>query len=117
MRPAAGRHGGIAQPAPAAGHPLHAAASFGFPPVADGMNYEAGPVETADPLRAAAADTRASRFPFTRGGTMNIRASAKEAGTIAVGMPLTFVLGAAAAGGLALLWIGVKSIDAFAHRR
>ena len=48
---------------------------------------------------------------------MNIRASAKEAGTIAVGMPLTFVLGAAAAGGLALLWIGVKSIDAFAHRR
>ena len=45
---------------------------------------------------------------------MNIRASAKEAGTIAVGMPLTFVLGAVAAGGFALLWIGAKSIELFA---
>ena len=48
---------------------------------------------------------------------MNIRASAKEAGTVAVGMPLTFVLGTVAAGGLALLWIAVKSIDVFARRR
>lgn len=48
---------------------------------------------------------------------MNIRASAKEAGTIAVGMPLTFVLGAVAAGGLALLWIGAKSIEILQHER
>lgn len=48
---------------------------------------------------------------------MNIRASAKEAGTIVVGMPLTFVLGAVAAGGLALLWIGAKSIELLQHER
>jgi len=48
---------------------------------------------------------------------MNIRASAKEAGTIVVGMPLTFVLGVVAAGGLALLWIGARSIELFQHER
>jgi hypothetical protein len=42
---------------------------------------------------------------------MNIREPAKEATTIAVGMPLAFVLGAAAAAGLALLWLGAKSIE------
>jgi hypothetical protein len=81
------------------------------------MNYDTGRVQKADPLCAVAADTRASRFPSTRGGTMNIRASAKEAGTIVVGMPLTFVLGAVAAGGLALLWIGAKSIELLQHER
>jgi hypothetical protein len=48
---------------------------------------------------------------------MSIRESAQEAGTIAVGMPLTFVLGAAAAGGLPLLWLGAKSLDVLQRGR
>ena len=47
---------------------------------------------------------------------MSIRASAKEAATVVAGLPLTFVMGAVAAGGLAILWIGVKSIDLLQHR-
>jgi len=47
---------------------------------------------------------------------MTTCASAKEAATIVAGMPLTFLMGAVAAGGLALLWMGAKSIDLLQRR-